>query len=123
MARLTIGFGVLLILIGVAGYIGTGATHMTALIPAFLGLPVVIAGVLALDEKKRKHAMHAALAIALLGLLGTLPGLLKLPVLLSGGNVVRPAAVVDQAVTAILCAAFLAIGIRSFMSARRSLNK
>ena len=38
MAKLTIGFGVVLILLGAWGFIGTGSTHPTALIPAYFGL-------------------------------------------------------------------------------------
>ena len=34
MARTTILFGVLLILLGLGFFLGTGATHVTALIPA-----------------------------------------------------------------------------------------
>ena len=119
MAKLTIGFGLVLILIGVISYVATGGASVTALIPAFLGLPILLAGVLGLKENFRKHALHAALGLALLGLLGTLHGLTKLPALLSGGDVERPAAVVAQSLTAVLCVAFLALGIRSFMNARR----
>jgi len=40
MPRLTIVLGVVLIAIGVGFYIGTGSQSVTALIPAFLGLPI-----------------------------------------------------------------------------------
>ena len=38
MAKLTIGFGVLLVLLGIAGFVYTGSTHPTALIPCVIGL-------------------------------------------------------------------------------------
>ena len=60
MPQITIALGSLLILIGVGFYFGTGATSVTALIPAFLGIPMAVAGVLARRESLRKHAMHAA---------------------------------------------------------------
>jgi len=119
LAKLTIAFGVLLILIGVAGYIATGSSHTTALIPAFLGLPILILGVLALNENRRKHAMHGAVALALICCLGSARGLAQLPALLSGGAVARPAAVIEQAVTAVLCALFIVACVRSFVAARR----
>ena len=119
MAKITIGFGLALILIGVIGYVATGMEHVTALIPAFLGVPICMLGALALNEGRRKHAMHVAVAIALLGLLGTLRGLMQLPALLSGADVARPAAVMAQALTAVLCAIFIALAVKSFMNARR----
>ena len=119
MAKITIGFSLALVLIGVISYVATGMEHVTALIPAFLGVPILILGVLALNEGRRKHAMHAAVVLALLGLLGTLRGLTQLPALLSGADVARPAAVVAQSLTAVLCAIFIALAVRSFMNARR----
>jgi len=117
---LTVGFGILLIIIGLAGYLATGHEHPTALIPAGLGIPMLILGVVAANEARRKHAMHGALTLALLGFFGCLKGLLKLPLLLSGGHVERPVAVADQALTALLCLAFIALGVRSFVAARRN---
>ena len=37
MVRLTFGFGIALILLGVGGYVGTGRQSWTALIPAIAG--------------------------------------------------------------------------------------
>ena len=44
MGRLTVGFGVVLILVGVVGYFASGAASATALIPAFVGVPMAVAG-------------------------------------------------------------------------------
>ena len=44
MKIITIGFGVLLILLGVGSYIGTGMTSLTALIPAFFGVAYLYLG-------------------------------------------------------------------------------
>jgi hypothetical protein len=111
--------GVVLLVIGVGGYVLTGAESITALIPAFIGLPVVVLGQLAGRPAWRRHAIHAALALALLGLLGTLMNVAELPALLSGAGVERPAAVVSSALTAVSCAIYLVLGIRSFVAARR----
>ena len=101
MATTTIGFGAVLILLGLFGYFGTGMVHPTALIPAAFGLLLVVFGAMARDEKKRKMAMHIAVTVGLLGFLGTVPGLLKIGTLLSGGTVERPAAVISQSIMAV----------------------
>ncbi len=51
MAKLTIVFGVLLIAVGITGYVMTGSAHPTALIPCWIGLVLVIAGALAIDAE------------------------------------------------------------------------
>jgi hypothetical protein len=120
MPQITIVLGSLLFLVGVGFYFGTGATSITALIPAFLGIPIGIAGLLALREAWRKHAMHAAVLLALLGFLGSVRGLLRLPALLTGAELTRPAAAVAQSITALLCLVFVAVAVNSFIQARRS---
>ncbi len=71
MPTTSIVSGVLLILIGIAGYvfsIADGNTSLTALIPAAFGLLLVVFGALAKsNESLRKHLMHAAVLVGLLG--------------------------------------------------------
>ncbi len=74
MPYITIGVGVLLTLIGVVGYVMSGMASWTALIPAFLGVPMALLGAVALKESLLKHAMHGAAMVGLLGLLGTASG-------------------------------------------------
>jgi uncharacterized membrane protein len=119
MPQTTVVFGVLLCLVGVAFYAGTGAASVTALIPAFLGLPLVVAGWLARREGLRRHAMHASALLGTLGVLGSLRGVVQLPALLGGAEVARPVAVAAQSITAALCLVFVALCVRSFVSARR----
>jgi hypothetical protein len=118
MPYVAMTLGSLLLLIGVGFYVGTGASSITALIPAFLGIPIEIAGVAALREGWRKHAMHVAVLLALLGFLGSVRGLFSLPALLSGAELARPAAVVAQSLTAVLCLVFVGLAVRSFVRAR-----
>ena len=119
MPRYAILFSLLLILLGLGSYFGTGRSSVTALIPAFFGLPLLLTGLLGLRESLLQHAMHAAAVLALLGLLGTISGIPKLVTLLGGGAVERPAAAVVQTLMAVLCAVFLGLCVRSFISARR----
>src|SRR5260370_217245 len=74
MAKLTIAFGILLILVGIVGFVYTGSTHPTALIPAIFGLAFVLFGIMANTEnaKKRMLWMHVSVTVALLGFLGTI---------------------------------------------------
>lgn len=120
MATTTIGFGVALIVLGFGGYLGTGADSVTALIPAFFGIILVILGLMARDPSKRKLTMHLAAAVGLLGFLGTVPGLMRLGAVFSGDETVaRPNAVIAQAIMALLTGIFLVLCIKSFIDARR----
>jgi hypothetical protein len=73
MAKLTLVFAVLLIALGLAGYIGTGNQHPTALIPTWFGLALGVFGVLAISpsERRRKLFMHISVTIGLLGFVGS----------------------------------------------------
>ena len=119
MANTTIVFGVVLIVLGVGSYFGTNMVSQTALIPAAFGLLLIVFGVLAKDEKRRKMAMHIAVTVGLLGFLGTITGLLKLFTMLAGGAVARPTAVVAQSIMAILMLVYVGMCVKSFVDARR----
>ena len=120
MAKITIGIGCVLIALGVGSYFGTGRTSMTALIPAFVGLPLALLGVVALNDRRRKYAMHAAAGVGLLGFLGASRGFAKLPALLTGGEVEKPVAAYMQIAMSLVCLVFLVLCVRSFIRARRS---
>ncbi len=117
MASTTIALGVTLIIVGLAGYFLTGMVSVTALIPAFFGAVIALLGVIARDERRRKHAIHAAVVVALIGLMGSVRGLLQIGTLFDG-TAARPAAVVAQAVMAVLTGGYLVLAIRSFIAAR-----
>jgi hypothetical protein len=120
MPNVTIGFGAALAALGLGGYLLTGRTSLTALIPLALGVLLAACGAAALDRARRKHAMHAAAVVGLLGFLGPLRVLPQMVALVGGGAVEHRAAVVDQLLLMILCAVFLALCIRSFVLARRT---
>ena len=118
MPSITLALGVVLIVLGLAGYFLTGAVSLTALIPAAFGLVIALAGLLARDERKRKHAMHAAVVLALLGFLGSIRGLLGIGEVFAG-TAARPAAVVAQTIMAVLTLGYIVLAVRSFVQARR----
>ena len=115
----TIVYGSLLIVLGVTGYFMSGMVSVTALIPAFLGMIILVSGVLAQKESRRKLFMHIALVFGLLGFLGTVSALPSLITMIGGEEVTRPGAVIGKSVTAILSLVFLIIGLKSFIDARR----
>ena len=121
MASTTILFGVLMIVLGVAGYFMTGRQNLTALIPSGVGLVFVLLGALARNERARKHVMHLAAALALLGFLAMAGmGWVKLARWAGGTPPARPAAVISQSILGLLLLVFLVLCIRSFVNARRS---
>ena len=119
MTTITRGLGAALVAVGVVAYVVTGADSITALIPAALGIVILVLGVLAGRPALHQHAIHGALVVALLGVLGTLMNVADLPALLSGEQLERPGAVIASTITFALCAVYIALGVRSFIAARR----
>ncbi len=72
MAKVTLVFAVLLVALGLIGYVGTGSQHVTALIPTWFGVALALFGLLAMSpsESRRKLFMHINVTIGLLGFLG-----------------------------------------------------
>lgn len=123
MAKLSITYGIIFILMGLYGYFGISSESITALIPAFFGIPMLIFGWLGLNEKYLKHSMHGAAVLTLLGFAGTVGGLIKFFKMLGGAEMERPAAVTVQAIMAILCLIFLVFAVKSFIDARKNRMK
>jgi hypothetical protein len=121
MAKTAILFGALLILLGIFGFAMSGFHAVTALIPAFVGLPIAICGAIALNPAARKHAMHAAAALATLGLIGDAVMVVKGLITLAGGNeLARPVAFAMQCIMLLLLGIFVGLCVRSFIEARRA---
>lgn len=111
--------GVLLIVIGIFGYVFSiidGNTSITALIPAAFGLLLAVLGFIAKsNENLRKHLMHVAVIIGLLGfLIPTIRLLSKI------SDIKVSLAVISQAAMAIVCLFFVILSVQSFINARRN---
>ena len=104
-------------MLGVASYVATGRTSVTALIPAIFGAVLVMCALVARKEAMRKHAMHAAVAVALIGALASLGR--AVPAMLDGGDLMRPA-FISQAIMAVLLIVYVALGVQSFIAARKA---
>jgi hypothetical protein len=118
MPVITLIIGLLLTALGVWGRFWTehGGESITSLIPAFVGLPLILLGLVALEERFLKHAMHLAAMIGCLGFLGA--GGRLVVVLVRGGSLDGPAGWSTMAMTG-LCGLFVALCVNSFVAARR----
>lgn len=119
MTNLTYTIGGILTALGVIAYVATGAASVTALIPAFVGAALLICAALAHRPALHRHSIHAALVLALLGAAGSLMNVVKLGALIAG-TAERPSAVVVSTIMFVLLVVYLAMGVRSFIAARRA---
>ena len=119
MAKVTLVFAVLLIALGMVGYLGTGSTHPTALIPAWIGLALGFGGLLAIspNEGRRKLFMHVNVTIGLLGFVGTVGEIVRSLIAAASPN---PIALASKATLAGLLLLYVILCVRSFIAARRS---
>lgn len=120
MVGLSVLMGFLLILLGVAGYFASNMASPTALIPAAFGVVILMLGAYGREPSRRRVAMHLAMGIALVGILGSIGGLLALARWMTGSySGPLTLAPIARALMAILLGIYLAAGIRSFVAARR----
>ena len=109
-------FGLVLIVLGIASYTMTGRSSVTALIPALFGAVFVICALVGRNEAARKHAMHAAVAVGLIGALASLGR--AIPAVMAG-EATRPA-VLAQLAMGVLLLVYVALGVQSFIAARKA---
>lgn len=117
MSGISIVSGILLVVIGSAGYIygmNAGSASVTALIPAFFGIVLVACGGIGIIAEGL-HLMHLAVVVALLGFILTAGRLVMKAA--TGGLEASPA-VMSQGAMAAVCLVFVVLAIRSFAAAR-----
>jgi len=119
MSSTTLDFAFAYLVLGIAGFVLTGSTHKTALIPCIFGILFLVFGLLARKDSLRKHVMHAAVLIALLSFLGTARSLSHLPELFNG-TAEKPASIITQSLNAGLSLLYIILAVRSFIQARRA---
>src|SRR4051812_31636718 len=119
MPSVSITCGMLLILIGVVGYaygMTSGHASITALIPAAFGIVLLILGFVAKSsDGLRKHLMHAAVIVGLIGFL--IPAWRLLSKI---SEITMSAAFLSQLSMALVCLVFVVLAVRSFIEARRN---
>jgi hypothetical protein len=123
MAKVTLLFAALLIALGLAGYVGTGSAHPTALIPTWIGLALGVFGWLAIspNEGRRKLFMHVNVTIGLIGFLGGAVEAVRGYVhATSAGLEPDMIALASKATLAALMLVYVVLCVRSFIAARRT---
>lgn len=113
MAATTIALGAALVVLGVVITLVSDSGSATSLIPAFVGIVFLALGVLARARPDlNRHLMHAAAALALLAVLGSLGSAI--------GRGSTGWALTAQVGTIVLCGAFVYLAVQSFRAARRA---
>lgn len=113
MPKTTLIFAVLLIALGLGAF-GMSSSR-TALLPAYLGIALtVLAGLALAFDGARKHLMHVAAVVALLGALAPAAALLIRAAQMS------PLALGVNLGMLALSAGLLVLMVRSFIAARRA---
>ena len=120
MPNTAIWCGRILVPVGIIGYvygIYIAAASVTALIPAIVGVVLMALGYIALSsDRLRKHLMHAAVVVALLGLIAAAARLS-----MKASEFTISAASLSQIAMALICLVFVFLSVRSFVAARRNL--
>jgi len=89
---------------------------MTALIPAFFGGLLIVCGlIVAAVPKSRKHVMHLA---AMVGVLGAIGGFV--PIIRSGDFDVMKPAIRNGLLMTVVCVVFVVLCVKSFIEARKA---
>jgi hypothetical protein len=123
MAKTTIIYAILLIVLGVGAYLYTGHQYPTSLIPAAFGLVMGLFGFLAMSpsESRRKLFMHINVTLATIGfLMAAGRALMSYGAARSRGVDPNYFALGTQAIMAALLLNYVALCIKSFIEVRRA---
>ena len=121
MAWPTLICGALLVLVGIVGY-GTSEVQpppMTALIPAFFGAALVVCGALAFKDNLRKHVMHLAAMIGLVGAIGGFMPLIRQVNKTGEFDPTKKSAVAGELMI-LVCVVFVGMCVNSFIQAKKA---
>lgn len=125
MPVLSMVCGLALIVVGVVGYTGqdpnpeTGKVSMTALIPAFIGGLLLVLGLIAFNPGLRKHAMHFASLVGVVGAIGGFMPLIRQYNKTGALDLAKPSAVSGW-LTILICAVFVGFSVKFFIQARKA---
>jgi len=115
MPLITFLFGLVLIVVGVLFKSLSETASLTPLIPAFFGGALILCAAAGAREKWRMHAMHAAVLLALLLIVGSL-----MPPRGIFSEQASFMKICEGVISLVLGIAYLVMGVRSFIAARRA---
>ncbi|MGJ8723879.1 MAG: hypothetical protein ACSHYB_04920 [Roseibacillus sp.] len=107
----------ILIALGLLGYFAGGMASLTALIPTFLGLPLLLSSRFAKNPKRRKLWMHLAAFLALLGFIAPLGRIIPK---LAQGEFELNMATSSMLLMIVTCGIFVFLCVQSFRAARKT---
>lgn len=114
VASFTVRVGAILVVLGVASYVVTGAGSVTALIPAAIGIALGACGAVANRSRRpRSVALQVAIAIAVLGLAATIPALGRLVAMLASGPGPARPALIARASMALILLVYVGFAVRA----------
>lgn len=116
MSRIHITFGTILIIVGGAAYAVTEFSSWATMIPAFLGLALVVCALVGMLH----HIMGIllGLVVAIVGLAGTAMNVVELGSLFAG-DVARPVAVITSTIAFVLLVPYAALVIQNMVVTAR----
>ena len=117
---LGIVLGTVLIVLGVGAYVLSDFASVTELIPAFFGILIAVLGVAGYQRTDRQRlAAYGIGLLAVLGVLGSTRGLPDIIALLTGGAVESTIAAVSQGTMIVICLVLL-VAMVPFIRDRRT---
>ncbi|MDR9387874.1 MAG: hypothetical protein RI513_02580 [Balneolaceae bacterium] len=125
MTKSILSVSIVLVALGIVSFVISDFASVTALIPSFFGVVLLILALVTLSAEKKgqtgvkKHTTHAALGITLLGLIGSFRGIPDFVGSFGGEELARPMATYAQVVMFVLCAYLIVAGVQSFIKARK----
>jgi len=120
LAKLTIGFGLLLAAVSLGFWLALGRTEIAALHPAGIGILLILSGALANTENPKKRMLWMHIAVTL-GLIGFLTTGIRAGIALAKGTAmsINPLGFEERTAIAVICLVYVALCVRSFITARR----
>ena len=118
IATITLVFGVLLNLIGIYGFLGTGTTHLIALLPCAIGVLLGACTLASTDPKLHRQAMQGASLVALFGFAATVTAFRDLLLVLKKITLNNQSEIIAGSATALLCLILLARYFQEFLVTR-----
>lgn len=118
MTTITLVFGVLLSLIGLADFLYAGMHSPALLFPSLLGLLLIACSVVSTDHKLHRQAMKGAALVALLGFAATASAFRDLIFSLKKITLATQSENIANSATALLCLIFLTRCFQEFLVSR-----
>ena len=115
---ITLIFGILLNILGLYGFLGTGAAHPITLLPCALGIFLIACAVVSTDPKLHRQAMKGASLVALFGLAANASSILDLVRGLKKISLISQSDLIASSATALLCLILLTRYFQEFLVTR-----